>query len=161
MHWGRSARDHKSRCRLRTVAFGIVELAREANVQHSRIGRRVWNGPIVIFGVRSDRRRNARRESPAAIQRQPNFHLASARVNLGESRGLRDPDSLPRVENLSKPPPFEFNRGFRRHRNYVNKFLKFFRLSVGLRTTHQKPLGNLTPTRLCSAACLRCRSKPC
>src|SRR6266446_10157029 len=65
VHWRRSLRDDKSRCRLGTGAFGIIKFAPEANVQDRCVSRRVRNSPIIISGVLTDRC-NAVRERPTA-----------------------------------------------------------------------------------------------
>jgi hypothetical protein len=70
-------RDHKSRCSLGAVAFGVPPFAPEANVQDRCLRRRVRNSPVEKCSLRVEDRRNAHGEALAAIQRQPNFHLTA------------------------------------------------------------------------------------
>src|SRR5262245_42593583 len=68
--------EYKGRCRLWGIAFGIPRFTSEANIQDRCVGRPVWNSPIEIFGAcRIHPRANQRSESPAAVQRQPDFLL--------------------------------------------------------------------------------------
>ena len=102
MYW-RSARDHESRCRLGAEGFRVVEFTPEVDIQACRTSRRVWNSPIKKSSVRWNLRRKARRERPAAIQRQPKFRLTAVRVRLRKARCPLDPNLLSRVQDLPKP----------------------------------------------------------
>ena len=68
-------RDHKHRRRLRSVAFGIMQVTSEADVQDRRVGRRIWDSPEegCIPWVEP---RDPHRKRNAAIQRQPSLALA-------------------------------------------------------------------------------------
>jgi hypothetical protein len=90
--------DYKSRRRLRAVAFWVPPFTAEANVQDRRVGRRVWNNPIEVRGLRVEYWRNADREGTAAIERQKDFHLTPHRVSQAGKRSLPlEPDVLPRM----------------------------------------------------------------
>ena len=75
-------RNHEGRHGLWGVAFGIPPFTPKADVQNGRIGRQVWNSPQVRISLRGQYRRNARCEGSPAIQRQPNFPLASRQIHV-------------------------------------------------------------------------------
>src|SRR6478609_7684064 len=65
-------RDHKHRCRLRSEAFGIMQVTSEADIQDRRVCRRIRDSPkegcIPWVEPRDpDRKRNA------TVQRQPSL----------------------------------------------------------------------------------------
>jgi len=96
-------RNHKSRRGLRGKAFGIPSFTPKAEIHDGCVCRSVWNSPIEILGFRVQPGANPHSECAPAIQRQPNFLLASRQIYVGK-RGLPfDSDFLPRIENLPNP----------------------------------------------------------
>src|SRR5262249_22068599 len=79
---GGPACDHKSRCRLRSIMFGVIPFTPEADVQNCRVSGHVRNSPIEQSRRWRELRRDAVSEAHAAIQRQKELHLASTSVYL-------------------------------------------------------------------------------
>src|SRR6266550_6001911 len=92
--------DHKSRCRLGSVAFGIMQVAPEADVQDRRVGRRVRNSPEERCTPRVEKR-NPHGKTPPAIQRQPSLALTTRQGDVRKGVLPLDHELLPSVENLS------------------------------------------------------------
>ena len=94
-------RDGEHRCRLGSVAFGIMQVAPEADVQDRRVGRRVGNSPEERCTPRVEKR-NPHGKTPAAIQRQPSLALTTRQGDVRKRVPPLDHDLLPSVENLSR-----------------------------------------------------------
>ncbi len=75
-------RNYKGRCGLWGVAFGIPPFTPKADVHDCRIGGQVRNSPQVRISLRGQYWRNACCEGSPAIQRQPNFPLASRQIHV-------------------------------------------------------------------------------
>ena len=99
--WRSTLRDGEHRCRLRSVAFGIMQVAPETNIQYSSVRRRVWNSPEERCTPRVEKR-NPHGKRPAAIQRQPNLALTPRQRDIRKRVLPLDHDLLPSIKNLSR-----------------------------------------------------------
>ena len=98
--WRSTLRDGEHRCRLRSVTFGIMQVAPETNIQYSSVRRRVWNSPEERCTPRVEKR-NPHGKRPAAIQRQPNLALTPRQRDIRKRVLPLDHDLLPSIKNLS------------------------------------------------------------
>src|SRR5215472_2667933 len=98
--WRSTLRDGEHRCRLRSVAFGIMQVAPETNIQYSGVRRRVWNSPEERCTRRSEKR-DPDGKPNAAIERQPHLAFTPRQWDVRKRVFPLDHDLLPSVENLS------------------------------------------------------------
>lgn len=94
-------RDHKHRRRLRSVAFGVMQVTSEADVQDRRVGRRIRDSPEERSIPRVEPR-DPHGKRTAAVQRQPSLALAPRQRNVRKCVLPLDHDLLPGVENLPR-----------------------------------------------------------
>ena len=94
-------RDHKHRRRLRSVAFGVMQVTSEADVQDRRVGRRIRDSPEERCTPRVEPC-DPHGKRTAAVQRQPSLALTPRQRNVRKRVLPLDHDLLPGVENLSR-----------------------------------------------------------